>query len=189
MSGNDSNNVRPKPRRALSRGAARVSAVQALYQIELSGTPVDTVVREFVKFRLTATDESGIEGAKDSGLFIEIVRGASARRKELDEMIVSVLAKGWSIERMDRVLLQILRAAAYELMARKDIPPRVTITQYVDVARAFFDGKEPGFVNGALDKLAHVLRADELQREPRPPGGTEPPGGSEPPAGSDPPAQ
>ncbi|MGE0736807.1 MAG: transcription antitermination factor NusB [Alphaproteobacteria bacterium] len=176
MSGGDSNNFRPKPRRALSRGAARVSAVQALYQIELSGTAVDTVVREFVQFRLTATDESGVEGDKDRGLFIEIVRGASQRRKELDEMIAAVLAKGWSIERMDRVLLQILRAAAYELMARKDIPPRVTITQYVDVARAFFDGKEPGFVNGALDKLAHILRADELQRgEPRPPAGSDPP--------------
>ena len=145
----------PKPRRAVKRGAARLAAVQALYQIDVTGTAADGVLGEFTRHRL---DELGSD--TDHTLFADIVRGAMERRGELDEMIGSVLAEGWTLARMDRVLRAILRAGTFELFARADIPPRVTITQYVGIAHAFFSGKEPGFVNGLLDRLANVDQRD-----------------------------
>jgi N utilization substance protein B len=156
----------PKARR---RGAARIAAVQALYQIELTGASPDRVLREFVAHRIGEVphpkDEAGAEeaiGEPDRELFAAIVRGASERRAELDEMVGSSLAAGWSLERMDRVLRALLRAGAFELFARAETPARVAITEYVGVANAFYEGREPGFVNGVLDKLARVLRPDEM---------------------------
>ncbi|MCW5772253.1 MAG: transcription antitermination protein NusB, partial [Rhodospirillaceae bacterium] len=123
--------ARPAPReahrspKALRRGAARLAAVQALYQIELTGAPPDRVLREFVTHRIgspgeAATDES--VGEADRELLAAIVRGASDRRAELDEMVAAALASGWSLERMDRVLRALLRAGAFELFARPDTP-------------------------------------------------------------------
>ena len=156
--------------KAQRRGAARLAAVQALYQIELTGTSPDRVLGEFVAHRIgaqprDASDEASSDeavGETDRELFAAIVRGASERRAELDEMVGSSLAEGWSLERMDRVLRALLRAGAFELFARPETPARVAITEYVGVANAFYEGREPGFVNGVLDKLARVLRPDEM---------------------------
>jgi N utilization substance protein B len=155
--------------KAQRRGAARIAAVQALYQIELTGASPDRVLREFVAHRMGEVphpkDEAGAEeaiGETDRELFAAIVRGASERRAELDEMVGSSLAAGWSLERMDRVLRALLRAGAFELFARAETPARVAIAEYVGVANAFYEGREPGFVNGVLDKLARVLRPDEM---------------------------
>jgi N utilization substance protein B len=155
--------------KAQRRGAARIAAVQALYQIELTGASPDRVLREFVSHRMGEVphpkDEAGTDeaiGETDRELFAAIVRGASERRSELDEMVGSALAAGWSLERMDRVLRALLRAGAFELFARAETPARVAIAEYVGVANAFYEGREPGFVNGVLDKLARVLRPDEM---------------------------
>lgn len=156
--------------KAQRRGAARIAAVQALYQIELTGASPDRVLREFVAHRIDsppphAADAASSDealGETDRELFAAIVRGASERREQLDEMVGSALALGWSLERMDRVLRALLRAGAFELFARPETPARVAITEYVGVANAFYNGREPGFVNGVLDKLARVLRPDEI---------------------------
>lgn len=160
--------------KAQRRGAARLAAVQALYQIELTGASPDRVLREFVAHRIGAVphpkDEAGADaaasdeavGETDRELFAAIVRGACERRQELDEMVGSALAAGWSLERMDRVLRALLRAGAFELFARPETPARVAIAEYIAVANAFYHGREPGFVNGVLDKLARVLRPEEM---------------------------
>jgi len=161
--------------KAQRRGAARLAAVQALYQIELTGASPDRVLREFVAHRIggqtrigaeeAASDEAAADeaiGETDSELFAAIVRGASERRAELDEMVGSSLAEGWSLDRMDRVLRALLRAGAFELCARPETPARVAIAEYIGVANAFYEGREPGFVNGVLDRLARVLRPEEM---------------------------
>jgi len=157
--------------KAQRRGAARLAAVQALYQIELTGASPERVLREFVNHRIgeareaaaaaeAASDEA--VGEADRELFAAIVNGACERRAELDTMVGTALAAGWTLDRMDRVLRALLRAGAYELFSRPETPARVAITEYVAVANAFYDGREPAFVNGVLDKLARVLRPDEM---------------------------
>ncbi len=166
--------------KAQRRGTARLAAVQALYQIELTGTMPDRVLREFVAHRLGASANAAEDeslGEADGELFTAIVRGASEHRVDLDRMVGTTLAQGWTLERMDRVLRAILRAGAFELFARAETPARVAITEYVDVANAFYEGKEPGFVNSVLDKLAHVLRPDELEKQAAPPSPGEPAAG------------
>lgn len=149
------------------RSVARLLAVQALYQIELNrlepaGREIDSVVGEFVKHRLGQEIEGEHYGEADRSLFADLVRGASERQGELDGMISSALSEEWPIHRLETILRAILRAGCYELLARRDIPPRVVISEYLDVAHAFFAGKEPAMVNGVLDRLAHVLRAEDL---------------------------
>lgn len=162
------------PRRSAAsrrRSAARLAAVQALYEIELSAAPADAVVRDFVQNRMAAPrglvpDEEGAgEGAiagADTGLFTRVVRGSLEKRRELDEMIQGALSKGWTMERLEAVLRNILRAGAFELAAETNVPPKVAISEYVDVAHAFYSGPEPGMVNAVLDKIAHVVRPTEF---------------------------
>lgn len=142
---------------ASRRAAARLAAVQALYQIDIAGTSAAAVLREFDDHRL------GGPGDTDRDLFVDIVKGASERGPELDGLIAPLLAEGWTLARLDRVLRAIMRAGAFELKARPDIPARVVINEYVDVAHAFFEGKEPSVVNGVLDRLARVLRPLDLE--------------------------
>ena len=148
------------------RRAARLSAVQAIFQLDATSAPVERIVTEFVKHRLPETPDpiGGNPAAVD--FFSELVRGVAEGREELDAMLEGVLAEGWSVERLDRVLHSILRCGAYEIAMRDDIPPRVAISEYVDIAGAFFDAKEPGFVNGALDRLARSRRANEMKARP-----------------------
>jgi len=145
--------------RSRFRSAARLAAVQALYQQEMEGTPLPRLLKEFHDHRLGATieDEQYHEAERD--FFDDIVTGADARRAELDALIAGRLAEGWTLERLDRPMRAILRAGAYELLARPDVPVGSVISEYVDVAHAFFDKRESGFVNGLLDAIAKEVRA------------------------------
>jgi len=137
--------------RSRSRSAARLAAVQALYQMEMEETPLARLLHEFHE------DETYAEAEVD--FFDDVVAGVDARREEIDALIVERLAEGWSLERLDRPMRAILRAGAYELVARPDVPVATVITEYVDVAHAFFDKRETGFVNGLLDAIAKAARA------------------------------
>jgi transcription antitermination protein NusB len=145
--------------RSRSRSAARLAAVQALYQQEMEGTPVPRLLREFHEHRLGATieDEKYVEA--EQSFFDDVVSGAHVRRGEIDRLIASKLAEGWSLDRIDRPMRAILRAGTYELLARADVPVASVISEYVDVAHAFYDKRESGFVNGLLDAVAKEARA------------------------------
>ena len=145
--------------RSRSRSAARLAAVQALYQQEMEGTPIARLLREFHEHRLGATieDEQYFDAERD--FFDDVVTGVDSRRPEIDEAIAAKLAEGWSLERLDRPMRAILRAGTYELLARKDVPVGSVISEYVDVAHAFYDKRESGFVNGLLDAVAKEARS------------------------------
>jgi N utilization substance protein B len=146
------------PKRSLPRSAARLAAVQALYQQEMEGIPLARLLHEFHHHRLGATID-GVEYADaEVDFFDDLVAGVDARREELDGLIASRLAAGWSLARLDKPMKAILRAGAYELTARPDVPAATAITEYVDVAKAFYDARESGFVNGLLDALAREVR-------------------------------
>ena len=146
------------PKRSLSRSAARLAAVQALYQQEMEGTPLAPLLHEFHHHRLGATIDDVDYAEAEVDFFDDLVAGADARRAELDALIEGRLAKGWSLARLDKPMKAILRAGAYELLARPDVPAAAVISEYVDVAKAFYDARESGFVNGLLDALARELR-------------------------------
>ena len=144
--------------RSKSRSAARLAAVQALYQHEMEQTPIPQLLHEFHHHRLGATIE-GVEYADaEVDFFDDLVSGVNARSEELDGLIAARLAKDWSLARLDRPMRQILRAGAYELVARIDVPTGSIISEYVDVAKAFYDKKEASFVNGILDAVAKDVR-------------------------------
>jgi len=146
------------PKRSLPRSAARLAAVQALYQQEMEQVPLARLLHEFHQHRLGATID-GVEYAEaEADFFDDIVAGADARRAELDALIAGRLAKGWSLARLDKPMKAILRAGAYELVARADVPTAIVISEYVDVAKAFYDPRETGFVNGLLDAIASEVR-------------------------------
>ena len=145
--------------RSRSRSAARLAAVQALYQMEMEGTPLAKLLHEFHEHRLGATIEDETYADAEVAFFDDIVAGADARREEIDGLIAQRLAEGWSLERLDRPMRAILSAGAYELIARPDVPVATVITEYVDVAHAFFDKRETGFVNGLLDAIAKAARS------------------------------
>ena len=148
------------------RSAARLAAVQALYQIEVAGAPIENVIVEFAHDGLRRDNEGQNEGQRpgefDALLFIDLVRGTAARQEELDRVIAAALTPDWPLERLERVLRAILRAGAYELLARSDVPAAVVISEYLDLGHAFFAGKEPSLINGVLDRLARTLRPDAL---------------------------
>jgi transcription antitermination protein NusB len=146
------------PKRSLSRSAARLAAVQALYQQEMEGTPLAQLLHEFHHHRLGATIDDVDYAEAEVDFFDDIVAGVDARREELDGLIASKLAEGWTLARLDRPMKAILRAGAYELTARPDVPTAAAISEYVDVAKAFYDARESGFVNGLLDALSKELR-------------------------------
>jgi N utilization substance protein B len=146
------------PKRSRSRSAARLAAVQALYQQEMEGTPLARLLVEFHQHRLGATID-GIEYADaEVDFFDDLVAGVDARAGELDALIAAKLAKGWSLARLDKPMKAILRAGAYELAARADVSTATVIGEYVDVAKAFYDARETGFVNGLLDAVAKEVR-------------------------------
>jgi N utilization substance protein B len=155
----------PKPSAGRHRTAARLAAVQALYQIELAGAPVDSVIGEFVHHRIGRDHEDMRFGDADPEFFAALVRGADAQREELDRLIVAALTPDWPLERLEAVLRAILRAGAYELVASVDVPGAVVISEYLDIGHAFFAGKEPGMVNGVLDRMARSLRPQEVAGE------------------------
>ena len=149
-----------------ARRAARFSAVQAIYQMELTGQDAEAVALEFVDHRFGKETETTPAGIPDEEFFGSIVRGVPHVQIEIDRSIASCLSSDWRLERIDSILRAILRAASFELIVRKDVPAKVVIDEYVDIAHAFFQGDEPSFVNAALDKLAHRKRAPEFGKAP-----------------------
>lgn len=152
------------PARSQARSAARLAAVQALYQMQMEGTALARLLNEFHQHRLgREVDDEDHEGEvfadAEADFFDDIVSGVDARREEIDELLVGKLADGWTIARLDKTMLQILRAGAYELMARADVPTATAINEYVDVAKAFFDDREAKFVNGILDAIGKDVRS------------------------------
>lgn len=145
--------------RSQSRSAARLAAVQALYQQEMEGTPLPMLLHEFHEHRLGATIEDVTYARAEVAFFDDIVAGVDARRGEIDALIGERLSSGWKLDRLDKPMRQILRAGAYELVARIDVPTGTVISEYVDVAHAFYDKREAGFVNGLLDAVAKDVRA------------------------------
>lgn len=141
-----------------ARAAARLAAVQALYQHQMEGTPQAQLLDEFHQHRLGAEIEDLQFNQAEVAFFDDVVTGVMARHEEIDAVLASKLAQGWTLERLDRTMLQILRAGAYELIARKDVPIGSAISEYVDVAHAFFEPREARFVNGVLDAVAKAVR-------------------------------
>jgi N utilization substance protein B len=141
-----------------ARAAARLAAVQALYQLDMEATPLARLLDEFHRHRLGAEIEGDQYVAAEVAFFDAIVAGVAARKDEIDALLASKLAEGWRLDRLDKTMLQILRAGAWELMARADVPTGSAISEYVDVAHAFFEPREAKFVNGLLDAVARDVR-------------------------------
>jgi len=153
---------RGSTKNANRRGAARLSAVQALYQMDIGGATLDDVIAEFESHRL-GQELDGVRYLNaDAKFFRDIVSGVVANQRRLDPLIHAALAHGWPLVRIDATLRAILRCGALELTERDDVPARVVITEYVDVAKAFFDEDEPKVVNGVLDRLAREARPAEF---------------------------
>jgi N utilization substance protein B len=144
--------------RSRSRSAARLAAVQALYQQDMEQTPLPMLLHEFHHHRLGATIEDVEYEDAEVAFFDDVVSGVHARTAEIDALIARKLAKDWSFERLDKPMRQILRAGAYELLARIDVPTGSVISEYVDVAKAFYDKREAAFVNGILDAIGKEVR-------------------------------
>ena len=139
-----------------ARSAARLTAVQALYQMELTGMGASEVAEEFIDHRFAEA------GNPEEEFFRSVVEGVPVHQVEIDTAIAKCLSENWKLERVDSILRATLRAGAFELIARKDVPAKVVIDEYVGIARDFFSGDEPGFINAALDRMAHRKRAPEF---------------------------
>lgn len=144
--------------RSKARAAARLAATQALYQHEMEATPLAQLLHEFHNHRLGAEIEDEHYAQADAVFFDDLVQGALARAAEINTLIAAKLARGWSLDRLDKPMKAILRCGTYELLARADVPVGAVITEYVDVAHAFYDKREVGFVNGLLDAIATDVR-------------------------------
>ena len=144
-----------------ARHAARLAAVQALYQMELTGADSASVAEEFSAHRFGREAEI-VPGEPDEDFFAAILAGVPARQAEIDAAIAECLAEGWRLGRVDSILRAILRAGTFELIGRPDVPAKAVIDEYVELAHAFFSGDEPSFVNAALDRLARAKRPEEF---------------------------
>jgi N utilization substance protein B len=144
--------------RTQARAAARLAAVQALYQHEMERTAIPVLLHEFHNHRIGATIEDVEYADADIDFFDDLVKGAAARAGEIDRLIEGKLATGWTLQRLDKPMKAILRAGTYELLARADVPVGAVISEYVDVAHAFYEKRESGFVNGLLDGIAKDAR-------------------------------
>jgi transcription antitermination protein NusB len=162
------------------RSVARTAAVQALYQMDMAGTDLNAVIQEFqhVRFSTELADAAAgspaaevdpdekAEGA-DTQFFADILRGVVRRQRDIDPMIDHQLAEGWRLVRVDSILRAILRAGVFELLERTDVPARVVINEYINVAHAFFDAEEPRVVNGVLDRIARKVRGGDIPPAPK----------------------
>lgn len=148
----------PTAPRSQSRSAARLAAVQALYQRHMENTPMPRLLKEFHDHRLGAEIEDVHYADAERAFFDDLVMGVEEKRDDIDALITSKLADGWTLARLDKTMVQILRAGAYELIARTEIATATVINEYLDVAHAFFDAREAKFVNGLLDAIAKAKR-------------------------------
>lgn len=151
--------------RAKRRGAARLAVVQALYQMDIAGTDLATTVTQFELHRLGATiDDMRLHDA-DEAFFRDLLTGVVSDQLRIDRTVNETLKEGWPLARVDSILRAVLRAGGYELFNREDVPARVAINEYVEVAKAFFDGDEVGIVNGVLDRVGRIARPAEFGGE------------------------
>jgi len=146
------------PARSQSRSAARLAAVQALYQREMEATALPRLLKEFHDHRLGQEIEDVHYADAEIAFFDDIVLGTEQYHEDIVERLTARLSDGWTLARLDKTLTQILRAGVYELMFEKDVPTATVINEYVDVAHAFFDSKDAKFVNGILDAVARDVR-------------------------------
>ena len=149
-------------RRAVARTAARLGAVQALYQMDLAGTDVTDLLAEYASSRQGESFDDGEHGEADMRFLQDIVKGVVDQQRTIDRAVADCLSDGWSLPRLDAILRAILRAAGYEMTCRSDVPGKVIIAEYVELTRDFFENSESAFVNGALDALARKQRPDEF---------------------------
>ncbi|HYX04869.1 MAG TPA: transcription antitermination factor NusB [Reyranella sp.] len=152
----------PSPSMPSRRQAARLAAVQALYQWQEGEHGPAEIVDQFLNVRTSEAGEGGMRRDADKPLFKDVVEGTVAHKDELEEIVSAALAQGWTWARIDRLVRAILLAGAYELVHRKDVPPRVAINEYVEIAHAFYDQGEPSFVNSVLDRVGRQTRSAEL---------------------------
>lgn len=156
----------------IDRSSARLAAVQALYEMDMTDITADSVINEFLKQRwkpspgMQNDEEEDLPDLADpdGALLAELIRGVSAKRNDLDGMIGPALSADWTVDRLETILRAVLRAGTFELLSISDVPARVVINEYVNVSKAFFDDNKPGMVNGVLDKLARVLRTAEMEK-------------------------
>ncbi len=154
-------------RKANRRGAARLAAVQALYQMDIAGTGVNDILAEFEGHWIGREVEGAQYLPAEAAFFRDVVLGVVREQRRLDPLVDKVLAQGWPLKRIEAILRAVLRAGAYELGHRSDVPARVVVSEYVDVANAFVDKDETGMVNAVLDQIARQLRAGEFARAER----------------------
>jgi N utilization substance protein B len=151
-------------KKANRRGAARLAAVQALYQMDIAGAGVNDIFAEFESHWLGNEVEGDTYLPAEAAFFRDVVSGVVRDQKKLDPLIDEALSKGWPLKRIEAILRAVLRAGAYELQHRKDVPGRVVVSEYVDVANAFVDREETGMVNAVLDQIGRQFRGDEFGR-------------------------
>ena len=145
-----------------ARTRARLAAVQALYQMDMTQRDLSVVLEEFLNHRFQTVE---IYAGADRGFFRDIVTGVAERQSEIDPQIGAHLAQGWRLSRIDSILRAILRSGVYEIIGRSDVPARAVINEYVEIAHDFFGGEEPAVVNGVLDRVARERRQDEFGRK------------------------
>jgi N utilization substance protein B len=149
-------------RKANQRGAARLAAVQALYQMDIAGAGLNEILAEFESHWLGREVEGAQYLPAEAAFFRNVIEGFMREQRRLDPIINKVLSEGWPLKRIEAVLRAILRAGAYELDRGSDVPARTVVAEYVSVANAFVDKEETGLVNAVLDELARLLRPDEF---------------------------
>ena len=154
-------------RKANRRGAARLAAVQALYQMDIAGTGLNDILAEFEGHWIGREVEGAQYQPAEAAFFRDVVSGVVREQRKLDPLIDDALARGWPLKRIEAIMRAVLRAGAYELEHRSDVPARVVVAEYVDVANAFVDRDETGMVNAVLDQIARQLRAGEFVRVTR----------------------
>jgi N utilization substance protein B len=154
-------------RKANRRGAARLAAVQALYQMDIAGTGLNGILAEFESHWIGREVEGAQYLPAEAAFFRDVVSGVVREQRSLDPLLDEVLAEGWPLKRIETILRAVLRAGAYELGHRTDVPARVVVSEYVDVANAFVDKDETGMINAVLDQIARRFRADEFARAAR----------------------
>jgi N utilization substance protein B len=152
--------------KATERSAARLAAVQALYQMDVAGKGLVDALAEF-EAHWIGREVEGVEfQPAENAFFRDLLAGVVEHQRPIDQRVDATLAAGWPLKRVEAVLRAILRAGAYELMFRKDVPVRVAITEYVDVTHGFYGEDEPGLVNAVLDTVAREVRPGELDARP-----------------------
>ncbi len=161
---------KPKPPRAHvglgeRRSAARLAAVQALYQMDLTQKGLNEIIPEFERHWMGKEIEGDQYKPTDSALFRIIVQGVIDHQKRIDPTVDELLAKGWPLKRIENVMRAVLRAGAFELLQSPDVPVKVVLSEYVDIARAFFEKEETAMVNAVLDRLAREARSGELPKK------------------------